>query len=270
MVAQARVSNQTYVNIEYPAESIVSLSVNDGTAISPIPDHVKQLDMRHSSPCLKEGVITKHLTHLLVQKLTNAMAIPDTLEHLFVHCHNQSTVSPLPKVKNLYFHADFVDHKSDPIPVEHYVFYWGGQTISKAGLQEDKYDLIGQQTDIDAFDRTVRVIKRVPKTKAAPESKPIVPKPAVEILTVEKIKALTLINAQAMEALYSPEVTEIVTKVTEGIEAAAKAGKLSSFSYTHTVADTTVSFDIIKIVQKYLPTMTVSAGSCFGVIKVSI
>ena len=271
MVAQARVVEQTLISVDYPSDPIIKLPVGTGVAITPVPDHVRQLDMRDSAPILIEGVISKHLTHLAVRTLTENTIIPETLEHLFVSRYDLSVCESRPNAKNLYFHADYACSK-DLIPFEHYVFYWSSCTIPKRLLEGHKYDLT-EKTPLEAFGTIVCVIKRTPKIQAAPEPylvPTITPKPALEILTAEKMEAFALVNAEAIEALYSPEVTYIVSQVTNGVEAAAKAGKLAFYSFTYVAVGSIASNDIAEIIRKYLPTMIVRAVDSTTEIRVSI
>ena len=273
MVAEARIIESKSVCIYFPAgESIVKLYVPSGSELSPIPEHVHQLDMRNTTPCLKEGVISKHLTHLAIRTHCNDMVIPETLEHLFVTSSVEPSVLSLPKVKNLYFHAS-VARPSLLIPIEHYVFYWGKVTIPDCQIEKDKYDLIGFQTDINAFGDTLRVIKRVPKAvTVVPTVVPtvaIIPTPEVtteaaitpesNVLTSERMTALWAINDAEVESMYKEEALEIVSTITLHMEAAAMAGALGSWRYEYPRDVYHARQHLIKILNRYLPHVTITS-----------
>lgn len=189
-------------------QPIVAATVKGGTIIDSVASHITQLDMRHSQPCFPEGAITKNLTHLMVNRLAEGSCVPETVEHLFIRNHGYSQILPssFPPVKNLYFHAHNINKSGPLIPFEHSVFFWDGK-VYESELDLDRYDLVGEQTEMKVFGKGMWVACRKPKV---PE--PMITPPVPETITAPKTDLeIELEYLQAKQARTAKKI-DVVTK----------------------------------------------------------
>lgn len=149
-----------------PVPTDIVIPMLEGRMIRPgsIPLEVTRVDYRDGSLIeLEKGVITDAVTHLLVAKLTERMAIPASVTDLFVLDFKTHMLKRVPKtVTHLYVHA--ADHRQVPASIPNYLFHMGPTTIPESCYDASVFE-IGEQYTVNLFDKQMMIVHRVPKPK---------------------------------------------------------------------------------------------------------
>lgn len=152
--------------IPNPIPTDIVIPMLEGRKIKPgsIPRAVTRVDYRDGSLIeLERGVITDAVTHLLVTKLTERMAIPDSVGHLFILDFKTWMLERVPNtVTHLYVHAS--DHRQVPACIPNHLFHMGDTVIPSHCFDASVFE-IGEQYTENLFDKQMRVVYREPKQK---------------------------------------------------------------------------------------------------------
>lgn len=164
-----------------------------------IESHIRQLKCISCSPSFAAETIA-NLTHLWVDDITDSMAFPETLEHLFVWCYTGKQL--LPQVKNIYIEVADEGHIHPSQRFRHRIVLAPIHATGKPRKQGYK---VRKQQLIRAFGSMYRYYERVP---IKPRVKQLAP--------IAILEELWRINDEAINEQVKREADEV--KILEGDE----------------------------------------------------